>query len=373
MQVGARWHADAALFTHSFISLQRVPTGFRSESVVTARLSLTRTRFGDGLAIDEFLSRVTRDLEGIVGIESAGISSAVPMGREGFTITRAVDAAGRLLTCEWRLVDSGYFRTLGIQLIRGRLFEGHDRLGPRVFVISEQAARDLYGASDPIGQRLQLENGGSGVVVGIVADVRMRRLADPPERVVYFLPSQFGFFPLFNVVVRSDRPQEAIAGVIRETVNVHGAGLAAYDIQNMQYWLDRSASLMRIRANLVLLLGITAILLGVIGIYGAISYLVAGRTREWGIRIALGANPQDLPRTMVVKGVRDAAAGIGIGLAVAVLFATRIRGLLFGVEAGDPATLVGVATLVVVVAAIASYVPARRAARADPRVVLSAE
>jgi ABC-type antimicrobial peptide transport system permease subunit len=242
-----------------------------------------------------------------------------------------------------------------------------------VFVIGHQTARALYGEDNPIGRRLRLENGTSGEIVGIVGDVRMRSLGQPPERVVYLPPAQFGFFPLFNIVIRADGQPGPAAAVIRDRLKAHDPNLAAYEIQDMRHWVNQSSSLMRLRTRLVTLLGAIALLLGVIGIYGVMSSLVAQRTREFGIRVALGARPWALPLGVVAQGLRFTLAGIVLGLVAAVVVGDRIGGLLFEVYPRDPATFAGVAMAVVLVAVAASYVPARRAATTDPLVVLRVE
>lgn len=366
-----------ALLVQSLLRLQHVPIGVNADGVLTAKLSLTRARLPNGPAIGEFLSRLTDDVQRAPGIRSAGISSAIPLSPGAYTITRIAAEADPFTTCEWRLVDSGYFRTFQIPLLRGRLFGADDTKAgaPRVFVISQQAARALYGDADPVGRRLRLDNGSSGEVIGVVADVRMRDPGDPPERVVYFPPAQFGFFPLFNVVVRTDGAVDAAsaAAVIRDRLKTLDPAMAAYEIQQMQHWVDRKTALMRIRTTLVTSLGAVALLLGVIGIYGVMSYLVTLRTREFGIRIALGARPRALPLVVVRQGLHLTFAGLVIGVVTSLLLVDRLQTLLFEVNAHDPATFLGVATLVAAIAVIASYIPARRAAHADPLTVLRAE
>jgi putative ABC transport system permease protein len=364
----------AGLLLQSLVNLQRVPAGITADSVVTAKLALTRARLQSGAAISAFLSRLTSDLERAPGVRAAGISSAIPLSPGAHTILQAAGDDGSFVTCEWRLVDDGYFRTLQIPLLRGRLPGSQDAAnGPRVFVISQQTARTLYGDADPIGRRLRLQNGSSGEVVGVVGDVRMKTLGQPPERVVYFPPSQFGFFPLFNIVVRADRTFEATAALIRDRLKVHDPHLAAFEVHSMQHWMAQSSSLMRIRTRLVTVLGAVALLLGLIGIYGVASYLVAQRAHEFGVRIALGASPSALPLVVVAQGLRYVAAGVGLGVLAAALAVGQIRGLLFEVDPRDPLTFAAVSLFVTVIASCASYVPARRAARVDPLVVLRAE
>lgn len=190
---------------------------------------------------------------------------------------------------------------------------------------------------------------------------------------MYFPPSQFGFFPLFNVVVRTQGPPEAAAAVIRDRLKRHDPNLAAYELRSMQHWVDRNASLMRIRTRLITWLGAVALLLGIIGIYGVMSYLVAQRTHEFAIRVALGARPTTLPFVVIGQGLRYASAGIVLGLFAAAFVVDRMRSLLFEVDARDPETFAVVAVVVGLVALAASYVPARRAATADPLLVLRAE
>jgi predicted permease len=364
----------AGLLIQSLRNVQRVAIGISTESVLTAKLSLTRARLPNGAAIGTFLSTLTADLKDEAGITAAGISSAIPLSPGAFTIMQAAGDDGTFVTCEWRLVDGDYFRTLQIPLLIGRLFGPHDGTdAPRVYVISQHTARALYGDANPVGRRLTLENGNSGDVVGVVADVRMKSLSEPPERVIYLPPSQFGFFPLFNVVVRTQGPLDAAAIIIRERLKAHDSNLAAYDVRSMQHWVDRSASLMRIRTRLVTSLGVVALLLGAVGIYGVISYLVAQRTREFGIRMALGARPWALPLGVLGQGVRYSGAGVAFGLSAAALGVNRIQDLLFNIDAHDPATFAGAALITVVLAVAASLVPARQAATVDPITILRAE
>ena len=364
----------AALLMQSLARLQSVPVGIQADSVVTAKLSLSRARLAGGPAIGKFLSSFASDLENTPGIRSAGFSSAIPLSPGAHTMTRAAGDDGPLLTCQWRLVDSGYFRTLRIPLVHGRLFGPEDAgATPRVFVIGQQTARDLYGAANPIGRRLRLDNGVTGEVIGVIADVRLTALDEAPERVVYFPPWQFGFFPQFNVIVQADGSLAATAAAIRERLKQLDPNLAAYEIQPMQHWIDRSAALMRIRTWLIASLGALALLLGVVGIYATTAYLVARRSREFGIRIALGARPGLLPLVVVGQGLRVTLAGIVLGLIGAAVAIERVRDLLFQVDARNPMTFAIVAAIVALVGMAAAYLPARRIAATDPALVLRAE
>jgi putative ABC transport system permease protein len=364
----------AGLLLQSLWRLQSVPVGINPDAVLSAKLSLTRSRLPNGTAINDFLLRLTSDLESSPGIRMAGISSAIPLSPGAYTITQAAGEGDAFVTCEWRLVDGGYFDTLQIPLLGGRLFTAHDTASsPRVFVISEQTARTLYGARDPIGRRLRLENGNAGEIIGVVADVRMRDLGDHPERVVYMPPSQFGFFPLFNVVVRTDGAPESAVDVVRDRLKRLDPNLAAYEIQRMQHWLDHSAAPLRIRTVLITSLGLVALVLGVIGIYGVMSYVVSQRAHEFGVRVALGARPWAIPLSVVMQALRLTIVGLGLGLVAASVLVQQMRSLLFDIDPLDPIAFGSAALVVGVVALLASYIPARRATTADPLVVLRAQ
>jgi ABC-type antimicrobial peptide transport system permease subunit len=178
---------------------------------------------------------------------------------------------------------------------------------------------------------------------------------------------------LFNVVARTAGEPEAAAGALRQRLKAHDPNLAAYEIRSMEHWMRQSSSLMRIRTLLIIALGGFALVLGVVGIYGVISYLVALRAREFGIRLALGARPGTLPLAVVAQQLRLTVVGIALGLGAALLVVERMQSLLFEVDARDPASFGAVALLVAVTGLLASYLPARRAARADPLVVMRAE
>jgi putative ABC transport system permease protein len=363
----------AGLLTRSLINLQQVPLGISTADVVTAKLSLTRARLPNGAAISRFLAQLTADLQTAPGVTAAGVSSAIPLSPGALTITQARGDNDAFVTCEWRLVDREYFRALQIPLRGGRLFDAGDGADtPRVYVISEQMARALYGENDPIGRRLTLENGASGDVVGVVADVRMRSLSAPPERVIYMPPSQFGFFPLFNVVVRTQGTADA-AALIRERLKAHDPTLAAYDVRSMQHWVERSASLMRIRARLVMLLGALALVLGAVGIYGVVSSLVAQRTREFGIRIALGARPGVISFGVLRQAAALSGLGLVLGLSAAGLAVDRLQELMFEVDAHDAATFASAGLIVAAITVAASLMPVRRAAAIDPIAILRTE
>ena len=370
----------AGLLLQSFARLQSASLGLEPDSVLTARVSLPRARYADGTAISAFFSRLTDSLQSVPGVQGAGVSSAIPMGPGSTTggTVAAVDppdsSLGQPMSSAWRSVDAGFFAALRIPLLRGRVF-GPEDIPDRccVFMLSQQAARSLFGTSDPVDQQLRL-NGTVGEVIGVVGDIRMKGIADPPESVVYLPISQGGRFGVFAMFVKTrDGSPEAAATLIKERLREIDSAVPAFGFRAMDDWIDSSSARTRIRTWVLTVLAAVALGLGIIGIYGLLAYLVALRRHEFGVRLALGAQPGSLLRLVLAQGLGLATIGIGIGLVGAVMLTGILETLLFGVSTRDPMTFLGVAILLLVAALIASYAPARRAAHADPIAALRAE
>jgi putative ABC transport system permease protein len=278
------------------------------------------------------------------------------------------------MNTSWRSVDAGFFAALRIPVVRGRVFSPEDDSdGRRVFVLSQQAARSLYGDEDPVGRQLRL-NDGVGEVIGVVGDIHLKSLADPPDRVVYMPVSQGGRFAVFALFVRiQGRSSEAAASLIRERLREIDTGLPAFSFRLMSEWVDTSSAQTRIRTWALAMLAAVAFALGMVGIYGVLAYLVSLRRNEFGVRLAVGAGPSNLVRLVVGQGLGLAGIGIAVGLVAALLLTRVLERLLFGVSAHDPLTFVSVAVLLVIATLIACYAPARRAARTDPISALRSE
>jgi putative ABC transport system permease protein len=370
----------AGLLLQSFARLQGVSLGLDPSSVLTARISLPRARYPDGTAIEALFSRFTEALRSAPGVEAAGVSNGIPLG-PGSTIAgtaSAIDssdsASGQPTSVGWRSVDGGYFAALRIPLLRGRAFGQEDAPGKRpVFLLSQQAAMALYGSGDPVGRQLRL-NDAVGEVIGVVGDVHMRSLAEPSERLIYVPIPQGGRFAVFALFLKTRHGSpEAAASLIRERLREIDSTLPAYGFRAMNDWVDTNSARTRIRTWVLTLLAAVALALGMIGIYGVLAYLVTLRRHEFGVRLALGAQPGNLLRLVLGQGLGLAAIGVAIGLAGAAMLSRVLETLLFGITARDPVTFFGVAILLLAPASIACYVPARRAARADPIVALRAD
>jgi putative ABC transport system permease protein len=370
----------AGLLLQSFAKLQEVPLGLDPDSVLTARISLPQPRYPDGKTISTLFSRLTDGLKAAPGVQAAGVSNGIPLG-PGSTISGTVVAIGSEdsavrppATFGWRSADAGYFASLRIPLLRGRLFGPEDGTGNRrVFVVTQQAARNLYGTSDPIGRQLSL-NGGVGEVIGVVGDARMKSVADAPDHLVYVPIQQGGRFSIFAVLVKTRTgAADAATSLIRERLRDIDPTLPAHGFRAMNDWVDSNSARTRIRTWVLALLAAVALALGMIGIYGVLAYLVTLRRHEFGVRLALGAQRASLLRLVLRQGLGLAAIGIAIGLGGAVILTRVLETLLFGVSTRDPMTFLVVAVLLLAAALIACYAPARRAARADPIAALRAE
>src|SRR5439155_2934207 len=345
----------AGLLLQSFAHLQRVWLGLDPGSVLTARISLPRERYADGEAISALLSRLTNALKSAPGVQAAGASSGIPLG-PGSTTSGTLaaigawdSALGQPMNSAWRSVDTGFFAALRVPLLRGRVFGPGDSAGKRrVFVLSQQAARSLYGSSDPIGRLLQFD-GAVGEVIGVVGDIRLKSIADPPEPVVYLPVSQGGRFSVFAVFVKTGTGSpDATARLIRARLREIDPALPVYGFRAMDDWVDASSARTRIRTWVLALLAAVALALGMIGIYGVLAYLVTLRRHEFGVRLALGAQPGSLLRLVLGEGLGLAAIGIAIGLVGAVMLTRVLEAMLFDVSTRDPMTFLCVAILLFV-------------------------
>jgi len=369
----------AGLLIQSFVRLQQVSLGIDPDSVLTARLLLSHARYPDGREISAMLSRLTDALRSAPGVRAAGVSSAIPLGLGPHTGGRAAAVApsdaslGQPIRCGWRVADAGFFAALCIPVLRGRVFGREDGPDGRpVFVLSQEAARRLYGAADPVGRQLEL-NDSVGETIGLVGDVRMQDITGPPEPIVYLPVGQGGRFGTYSLFVRTDGRPEAAANLIRERLRDIDPNQPAHGFRPMRGWVEKSSATAQIRTWVLVLLASVALAVAMVGIYGLLAYLVTVRRHELAVRLALGAHPRNLLKLVLVQGLGLATLGLAAGLAGAMLLASVLDALVFGVSSHDPATFVSVAVLLFFAALVACYVPAQRAARTDPIATLRAD
>jgi putative ABC transport system permease protein len=263
---------------------------------------------------------------------------------------------------------------MGIPLVAGRTFTSADHGdAPGVGIVSVALARKYWPGENPVGKRFRFDANDTWLtVVGVVGDVRQLGLGEAPPPILYMPYEQF-VLPFTNLGVRSSAPESAIAALIRMEVTRADALLPAGKMSSLQGILDRSVDEPRFRSVLLGAFALIAMLLAAVGVYGLISYTVTQRTREIGIRVALGARPRQVLTPIVREGLVLAITGIALGLAGAFAAARALSSFLFGVEPGDPATFISVSLVLLLVAFLASYLPSRRALRVDPLTALRAE
>jgi putative ABC transport system permease protein len=316
-------------------------------------------------------------LQATPGVRAVAASSGIPFGNGSYTRTPisttgpsplAPDAA---VPTDWRIVTPGYFHAMNIPLLRGRDFTEVDEpaTAPLVVIVSQTTARRFWGEGDALGRTLHRkgDTARTYTVVGVVGDVRQNALNQETPAIYY--PS-IGQAAGMGVVVRTDAPPTSILPVVREQVHALDAALPVSQVRTMDEWLANGAAQPRLNAILLGVFAAVAMLIAAIGIYGVLAYSVTQRTREIGLRMALGAPRGGVLRLIVREGMMVGAIGIGAGLAGALALSRVLASLVFDVRVRDPLTYVVVAAALAVVALAACVIPARKASRVDPMVAL---
>jgi putative ABC transport system permease protein len=367
----------AGLAMKSFVNLQHVNSGIQPDHVLTFRMRLpTDNLYQSDRQQADFYRCVLHKVEQIPGIQSAGLTDVLPLGEQNdrgyFTIENRPLPAGQSLVADFRRISPRYLKTMGIALLQGRLFADRDVAGaPLVVLIDETLARQYWPHQNPIGRRMRL---GSEYreIVGIVGQVHHYGLEKQPEPTIY---APFEQMPdkAMALAVRTTMDTPAVVKAVKQAAWSVDQGQPVFQIRSMREYLSLAGTAPRIST---LLLGIFAgisMLLAALGIHGVVSYGVAQRKREFGLRMALGSTPAQLRRLVVRNGIATAALGLMAGMAGAALLASTLRALLFGVAPLDPAVTAGVAAVLLAVAMAANYVPAHRATRIDPMEALHDE
>jgi putative ABC transport system permease protein len=375
--------AGAGLLVKSFVRLQEIDAGFETENVLTMVVRLpdaTGSRYSEAPQIVGFFRDATERIRALPGVRSAGMVDFLPLyGGPGsstdFTIEgRPVPPPGQGLGTNVRVADPGYFATLGIPLLRGRNFTASETSeARRVVLISESMARRHFAGEDPIGKRIRVDMFEEPVpteIVGIVGDVRYDSLVDEAEPTVYFPLPELLSSPWRTLVIRTEGDPAEMASLVRRELRAVDPNQPVSDVRTMDQVM--AATVGRARFN-TLLLGLfagLATLLSAVGIFGVMNHSVTLRTREIGLRMALGAQPGEVLRLILKQGFLLTVIGIAIGLAGALALTRVLSSLLFGVGSTDPATFGAIVLLLAFVSLIACYLPARRATRVDPLTAL---
>ena len=363
----------AGLVGRSFERLMRVDYGFRAEGVFTASLTLSGERYRERAKLAAFYSEAARRLSATPGIRAVGFTNIAPFSGGSTAIRFAVvgrqpASADEFLSANWRSVTPGYFAALGIALKKGRLIaESDGEREPRVVVITETMARRIWPGVDPVGQRITV--GGNAAqpwtVVGVVGDIRDQLLEEEPAPMMYLSFRQVAWTNMW-LLVRGTGDPMALAPVIRREIHAIDPLLPVANEQPLSRLVSEIAAQPRFTALIFGLFASAALVLAVVGVYGLVAYGVTQRTREIGVRLALGATPARIVRGVVRHGVGLASFGVAIGLWAAYALSRFMQGILYDVAATDAVTYLAVASLLMACAAAASILPARWAARLDP-------
>jgi putative ABC transport system permease protein len=378
----------SGLLIRSFVRLTDVNPGVQTDHVITAAISLPN-KYSDPPQITQFWQQFLEKVQTLPGVKAAGITMSLPPNLLGITNPFTVEGQGynrnrQLQLAEEMTVSPDYFRSLGIPLIRGRFFSPSDRVerdkDPMIVIINQTMAKQYFGGNDPIGRRIQTGDPDPSApwetIVGVVGDVKYSGLDSAPGPTLYVPYNENGWVMWSRemyLVVRSSGNTPEIVPAIRSQLASMDSTIPLAQIRTMDELVDESLVQQRFRTWLVSGFAALALLLSAIGIYALISYSVSQRTREIGVRIALGAQRSNVLGLVLREGLQVGAFGLLLGL-VGALSATRImRSLLYSTSATDALSFIATSFTLIAVALLACYIPARRATKVDPMVALRYE
>jgi putative ABC transport system permease protein len=368
--------AGAGLLGRSLAKLINVDKGFAADSVLAFRLSTSQAKYPTGPDQTRFFQATLDRISRLPGVDAVGVASELPFS--GGDTTGGVLIEGRTFdpgqgpVAQKRIVSPGYFATLGIQTRRGRVFAPtDDEKTPGVMVVSEAFAKRWFPNEDPIGKRVGFnwDMDGFQTVIGIVADIKHNGLDDPENPAIYVNLAQRPSSG-FSVVVKTSGMPESIVPAVRAEIKAIDPDRPMTDVRTMAALMSESVSARRLSLNIVGGFALVGLLLAATGIYGVVSHTAQQRMREFGIRLALGAESASVLALVFRQGLLLAVIGASLGLAGALAMGGVLRARLFGIEPSDPVTLGTVCVGLIVVALVACYVPARRAVRINPATIL---
>jgi putative ABC transport system permease protein len=369
--------AGAGLLGRSFARVATETPGFQPDGLLALRVDLPRTRYPDATGCLELYQRVLREAGGLPGIDAIAIASLIPLG--GGNTAGAVILDGRPTapgapapSADWRVVSPGYFRVMGIP-VRGREFAERD--GLESVIVSEELARRFWPGEEALGKRLIADSFGQEVstVIGVAGDVKSFALDGEIRPMVYGPLAPLAVWRPMFLVARSTADPALAAASLRAVVRAIDATVPLHGLTTFSSLLERSLGARRFNLFLLGAFAGVALALACVGLFGVMTQLVIQRRHEVGIRLALGARPRDIFRQVIGRGLRLAGAGAAVGLAGALWLSSALRPMLYGVEPNDPVALGAATLLLLAVAALAAFLPARRAMRVEPIEALRAE
>ena len=367
---------SAGLVLRSFWKLVSVDPGFRAESVLTFDIALPADRYREAAARDAFYRRMFDAVTRLDGVQAAGAAAVTPLTGNNWTVPferadRPVAAGQRPPDVGWQAASGGYFPALQIPLRAGRLFNAADRPGgPTVLIISEAIQERYFPGEQAVGRRLTLGQQ-DGEIVGVVGNIRRAALTDAPREDLYF-PVEQGPSGSTSLFVRTAGPPLAAMPRVQAALRAIEPLIVIRNVTTLDDVARESTQLTRLALWLLAAFAATALALAAVGIYGVMAYAVRQRTRELGMRVALGATATDILWLVMRDGIVVAGIGVAVGLAAGIAFGRAMSALLFATSPTDPLTLAAAALVLLAVAAAACYVPARRATRVDPVRTLAA-
>jgi putative ABC transport system permease protein len=366
----------AVLLLRSFARLTSVDPGFDAEQVLAFRVALPNVSYREDHHRIAFFERLIRDLEALPGVTQAAAIQSLPM-RDDYFLSftargRPAPKPGESPSASYRAISPDYPTTLGIPLLRGRLFTERDaEKAPMVAIVDQKFVDRFYPDEDPIGQGIDIGNGTDGFyeIVGVIGNTRQDSLDAAPTPTMYVPYPQSAFAGMW-VVARTSGDPAQLANAARQTVRAIDGTLPAYSMTPLTTVLSDSVAQRRFSMLLLGFFAVVALFLAAVGLYGVVAYSVSQRTQEIGLRMAIGAQRGDVVRMVVGGGMRLALIGVAIGTLGALGLSRLVKTMLYEVTPFDPPSYAVTAVVLLAVAALACYVPARRAMRVDPLVAL---
>jgi putative ABC transport system permease protein len=380
---------SAGLLAKSFLRLQAVSPGFDIKNLLVMRLSLPKAQYAKPETVAAFYEQLSTRIGSLPGVQSVSAISVLPLSGSNMRVPFTIVGRPSLSPSEtpvtyYRMIGPDYFRTMNIPIRSGREFTNRDTSQSQpVAIVNDSLVRLYWPNGNPIGAHMQLDDNNQGPreveVVGVVGDVRHAGLhVDPtPEAYVPIAQIPLENVPLLtnsmNWVVRTSAEPLTLAGVVRREVQSVDANIPTSYTRNMEQFLSSSLAPNRFNLFFLGVFSVVALLLASTGIYAIISYSVARRRQEFGIRMALGAQPLDVLKLVVGGGLKIVLIGVALGLVAAYILTRLLSNLLYGITATDPSIFVAMSLLIIIISVLASYIPARRAAKVDPMIALRSE
>ncbi len=365
----------AGLLIQSLWRLRSVSPGFDSQNLLTFVVGIPEVKYPADKQ-EPFYRELVRRVESLPGVRSASSIIPLPLNGDAFVISFETEGRpvekGNQPSADFFAIEEGYFKTLGVSMLKGREFTERDnKTAPPVIIVNQAFANKFFPGEDPIGKRIKpgistnSDKPAMREIVGVVSDVRNRNLSSE-VRAGYFIPVPQMPFNQMTLIVRTENDPHSLITAVQNEVHAMDQEVPVFSIKTMDEYISATVATPRFNATLLVIFAAVALVLTIVGLYGVMSYSVAQRTNEIGIRMALGAQTGDVLRLIVSQGFKLVLIGLGIGLVGAFALMRVIASLLFGVTTKDPLTFAAVAVLLALVALLACYIPARRATRLDP-------